>query len=169
MFKITPILCSELPPSSSSVEPDFSLFPSLYSIQTEISLRKTHVPPRNTSQLLAAATNHSSHTHLLKRHPLRTAFSHCLTKTALLDPFTSCLLPAGRKHKKRQPCFSHCCSFQDPGRALPRSYHLRRGAPKHTPPVGLQLCTRTYVDVPHARLCTCAATSLHSGESDARD
>lgn len=36
MFKITPILCSELPPSSSSVEPDFSLFPSLYSIQTGI-------------------------------------------------------------------------------------------------------------------------------------
>lgn len=36
MFKITPILCSELPPSSSSVGPDFSLFLSLYSIQTGI-------------------------------------------------------------------------------------------------------------------------------------
>lgn len=37
MFKITPILRSELPPSSSSnVEPHFSLSPSLYSIQTGI-------------------------------------------------------------------------------------------------------------------------------------
>lgn len=53
MFKITPILCSELPPSSSSVGQDFSLIPSLYSIQTGIfdfpqKNTRTDLEPKST-------------------------------------------------------------------------------------------------------------------------
>lgn len=39
-------------------------------------------------------------------------------------------------NRKRQPCFSYCCPFQDSGRALPRICNIRWGAPStHLPSV----------------------------------